>query len=183
MKRTTPLTRFRRPASGFALHLPNPERRDASDLGGVWQHVQMSSFKIVESRDLERAALVGLYASVGWSAYASDPDSLVRAIKQSSYVASAVDSAENLVGVVRAISDDVSICYIQDLLVHPAHQRAGAGRALVDRVLKRYAHVRQRVLITDDEPGQRAFYESIGFVEAGDFEPASLRAFVQITNK
>jgi hypothetical protein len=39
------------------------------------------------------------------------------------------------------------------------------------------------VLITDDEPGQRAFYESIGFVEAHDFEPASLRAFVQITNK
>ena len=161
----------------------NLQRRDASDLAGVWQHVDMSSFEIVESKDLEPGALVGLYTSVGWSAYASDPDSLVRAIKQSSYVASATDSAANLVGLVRAISDDVSICYIQDLLVHPAHQRAGVGRALVDRVLKRYAHVRQTVLITDDEPGQRAFYESIDFIEAHDFEPASLRAFVQITNK
>jgi GNAT superfamily N-acetyltransferase len=115
---------------------------------------------------------------VGWSAYASDPDSLVRAIKKSQYAASATDSRANLVGLVRAISDDVSICYIQDLLVHPAHQRAGVGRALVERVLKRYAHVRQTVLITDDEPAQRAFYESIDFVEAHDFEPASLRAFV-----
>jgi len=161
----------------------NLQRRDASDLAGVWQHVDMSSFEIVESKDLEPGAVVGLYTSVGWSAYASDPDSLVKAIKQSSYVASATDSAANLVGLVRAISDDISICYIQDLLVHPTHQRAGVGRALVDRVLKRYAHVRQTVLITDDEPGQRAFYESIDFIEAHDFEPASLRAFVQITNK
>lgn len=99
-----------------------------------------------------------------------------------SYVVSATDSAANLVGLARVISDDVSICYIQDLLVHPDHQRAGVGRALMDRALKRYVHVRQKVLITDNEPGQRAFYESIGFIESHDLEPAPLRAFLQIRN-
>ncbi|HEY8911807.1 GNAT family N-acetyltransferase [Lacisediminihabitans sp.] len=140
----------------------------------------MSNIEISESKIFSRADLVSLYASVGWGAYARDPDALVKAVEQSSYVVSATDSAENLVGLIRVISDDVSICYIQDLLVHPDHQRAGVGRALIERALTRYVHARQKVLITDDEPGQRAFYESIGFIEAHDFEPAPLRAFVQI---
>jgi hypothetical protein len=35
-------------------------------------------------------------------------------------------------------------------------------------VLEPYRDVRQKVLITDDEPAQRAFYESMGFTETGD---------------
>ncbi|WP_241989137.1 GNAT family N-acetyltransferase [Cryobacterium serini] len=98
----------------------------------------------------------------------------------SSYVVSARDSTGALVGLARAISDDVTICYLQDILVNPRHQRNGLGKALVDNVIERYVHVRQKVLLTDDEPGQRAFYESMGFVEGHDFSPTPLRAFVQI---
>ena len=43
----------------------------------------------------------------------------------------------------------------------------------------RYQHVRQFVLITDNEPGQRAFYESLGFTEGSDFRPDPVRVFVQ----
>jgi hypothetical protein len=53
------------------------------------------------------------------------------------------------------------------------------GRALVRAVLDRYSHVRQHVLLTDDEPKQRAFYESLGYAEICDVEGASLRAFVR----
>lgn len=35
------------------------------------------------------------------------------------------------------------------------------------------------VLLTDDEPGQRAFYESLGFAETRDFDDGSLRALVK----
>lgn len=42
-----------------------------------------------------------------------------------------------------------------------------------------FASVRQKVLLTDDEPGQRAFYESLGFTEIRDLDDGSLRAFVQ----
>lgn len=140
----------------------------------------MSTFALSESKHFARTDLVGLYTSVGWSAYASDPDSLVRAVEQSSYVVSARDLTGELVGLARAISDDVSICYLQDILVSPNQQRAGIGRALVEHVLERYVHVRQKVLLTDDEPGQRAFYESLGFMEGHDFSPTPLRAFVQI---
>ena len=47
----------------------------------------------------------------------------------------------------------------------PEEHRTGVGRALVERVLEIHADVRQRVLVTDAEPGQRAFYESLGFTE------------------
>ncbi|TFD27037.1 GNAT family N-acetyltransferase [Cryobacterium cryoconiti] len=140
----------------------------------------MATFAFSESKQFVGTELVGLYASVGWSVYASDPDSLVRAVEQSSYVVSARDSSGALVGLARAISDDVSICYLQDTLVSSDDQRSGIGKALVERVLERYVHVRQKVLLTDDEPGQRLFYESMGFIEGHDFGPTPLRAFVQI---
>jgi hypothetical protein len=40
-------------------------------------------------------------------------------------------------------------------------------------------HVRQHVLLTDDEPRQRAFYESLGYAEISDFGAGTLRAFVK----
>ncbi|WP_260981073.1 GNAT family N-acetyltransferase [Curtobacterium pusillum] len=122
--------------------------------------------------------LVALYGSVGWTAYTRDPDGLERAIAGSHLVLAARDDAGVLVGLARTVSDGVTIAYVQDVLVHPAHQRTGVGGMLLDAVLERTADVRQTVLTTDAEPGQRAFYESRGFVEAHDVQPAPLRSFV-----
>jgi GNAT superfamily N-acetyltransferase len=124
-----------------------------------------------------RDELVALYASVGWSAYAEDPAALVAAVENSAYVVAA-RSDGRLVGLARAVSDDVSICYVQDVLVHPGWQRRGVGRRLVQDVLSHYSHVRQRVLTTDAEPGQRAFYTSLGFTELRDVGGEGLRGFV-----
>jgi GNAT superfamily N-acetyltransferase len=76
------------------------------------------------------------------------------------------------------VSDGVTIVYVQDLLVVPEAHRSGVGGALLDAVLERYAGVHQTVLLTDAEPGQRAFYESRGFVEVHDVAPQPLRSFV-----
>jgi hypothetical protein len=35
------------------------------------------------------------------------------------------------------------------------------------------------VLITDNDPGQRAFYEALGFTEGSDFRPEPVRVFAQ----
>ena len=56
----------------------------------------------------------------------------------------------------------------------------GVGRALVGAVLDRYRSVRQKVLLTDDEPAQRALYESLGYAEIRDHDEGTLRAFVRI---
>jgi GNAT superfamily N-acetyltransferase len=124
--------------------------------------------------------LTDLYRSVGWTAYTAAPDLLERAIAGSSFVVVARRGGR-LVGLARAVSDDATICYLQDVLVRPDEQRGGVGRALVTAVLDRYAAVRQKVLLTDDEPGQRRFYESLGYAEIRDVGEGTLRAFVQFT--
>lgn len=121
--------------------------------------------------------LVHLYAAVGWTAYTKAPESLAAAISGSSFVMTARLN-DQLVGLARAVSDNATICYIQDILVDPAHQRSGLGRQMVETILGHYGDVRQKVLITDDEPGQRAFYESLGFNVAGELDPP-IHAFVK----
>jgi hypothetical protein len=46
-------------------------------------------------------------------------------------------------------------------------------------VAQRYGHVRQHVLMTDHEPGRRAFYESLGYRETRDLGDGTPRAFVR----
>jgi GNAT superfamily N-acetyltransferase len=128
--------------------------------------------------DIALDDLTDLYASVGWTAYTGAPDVLRAAVAGSSFVVVARRGGR-LVGLARALSDDATICYLQDVLVRPDEQRTGVGRALLTAVLDRYAGVRQKVLLTDDEPGQRAFYESLGYAEIRDFGPGTLRAFVR----
>lgn len=122
--------------------------------------------------------LVALYDAVGWSAYTRDPEALTASIAGSHSVLTARDDAGHLLGLVRTVSDGVTIEYVQDLLVVPTAHRSGIGGALLDAVLDHSADVRQTVLLTDDEPGQRSFYESRGFVEVHDVEPQPLRSFV-----
>jgi GNAT superfamily N-acetyltransferase len=121
--------------------------------------------------------LVALYTAVGWSTYADRPATLDRAIAGSSLVVTARRDG-TLVGLARALSDDATICYLQDVLVSPHVQRGGIGRRLIAHVLDRYAHVRQKVLLTDDETRQHAFYRSLGYTDTRDLT-TPLRAFVR----
>ena len=140
----------------------------------------MQNVDVRVAPDVALDAVLALYEAVGWTAYTRDPGTIAAGLRGASFVAGAF-SNDRLIGLVRAISDDASVCYLQDVLVHPDAQRSGVGRSLVTAVLDRYAHVRQHVLLTDDEPQQRAFYESLGYVEIRDVEGASLRAFVRFT--
>jgi GNAT superfamily N-acetyltransferase len=129
----------------------------------------------------QRSEVAELYESVGWSTYTSDPARLEAAIDASHLVLCARDrDSDALLGLARTISDGATIVYLQDLLVRPTHQRSGIGRALLAEVLARSAGIRQFVLLTDDEPGQRAFYESCGLTEAHDARPHEFRAFVRV---
>lgn len=124
------------------------------------------------------AELRALYEAVGWTTYTRDPELIGRALDASSYVVAArCDGA--LAGLARCISDDAVICYVQDVLVHPDHQRRGIGRLLIEDCLARYAHCRQKVLLTDDRADQAAFYRSLGFTRSDEVPGAVLRAFVR----
>ena len=73
-----------------------------------------------------------------------------------------------LVGLVRVVGDGASIAYVQDLLVHPDWQRRGIGARLLRDALERFARVRQFLLLADDAPAPRAFYEAMGLGPVGE---------------
>ena len=121
--------------------------------------------------------LVSLYNAVSWSAYTKDPARLAAAVRASLAVATARQDGE-LVGLARLVGDGQTIVYLQDILIRPTHQRRGIGRELFQRIFAPYSDVRQKVLITDDEASQHAFYKSMGFTETGDLD-YPIRTFVQ----
>ncbi|MCO1338773.1 GNAT family N-acetyltransferase [Kocuria polaris] len=128
---------------------------------------------------LDRDELTRLYASVGWSAYTKDPARLEAAVAASLAVVTARDDGR-LVGLARLVGDGLTIVYLQDILVAPEFQRSGIGRELFRRAFEPFEDVRQKLLLTDNEPRQIAFYESMGFTEIRDL-PHPARAFAKFS--
>ncbi|HKL47347.1 MAG TPA: GNAT family N-acetyltransferase [Candidatus Izemoplasmatales bacterium] len=102
-----------------------------------------------------------LYEKAGWTTYTKNIKKLLSGIQNSSFVCSAWVNNQ-MVGLIRVLSDDYTICYIQDLLVMDTHQKQGIGKTLVEIAIKKYANVRQ-IILTTDETGPCEFYEKIGF--------------------
>ena len=138
-----------------------------------------SSVQVVPAQDVASDALCALYDSVGWTTYTRDPVQLSAAIAGSDSVFIALEG-DTLIGLARAISDDATVAYIQDILVRPSHQGRGVGRRLLQALLDRYSHVRQKILLTDDRPQQLEFYTSMGFRNTRDLTRTPLNSFVII---
>ncbi len=137
-----------------------------------------SSASVLAVVDFDLEEVLELYRAVQWTTYTNNPPVLQAALAGSSRIVVArVDGY--LVGLARVISDGATIAYLQDVLVHPDHRRAGIGAALVRAALTPYETVRQKVLLTDDGAAQRAFYEALGYREASEHPEGPLRAFVR----
>ncbi|MBK0041437.1 MULTISPECIES: GNAT family N-acetyltransferase [unclassified Leuconostoc] len=109
--------------------------------------------------------LTKLYNSVGWFAYTNTRVNLMAAVANSLMVVSAW--ADNqLVGLVRVVGDGETIIFIQDILVDPKFQSQQVGTELMNRVLSQYPAVSQKVLLTEEAPDVRHFYEKFGFRSA-----------------
>lgn len=143
-----------------------------------------NSITLRTGHDIPFDQLVDLYNSVNWLAYTTgDAGPKLRdAIRNSSYVVTAW-SGDTLVGLARCLSDGVSICYLQDILVRPDHQRLGIGRRLLTDCLERFANVRMQVLMTDDEERQKRFYESMAYRNTRDLKSITLNAFVRMPGR
>lgn len=119
--------------------------------------IKFQSERSIASNQLER-----LYADVGWTAYTQDLAALEKAVEQSFDVLTAWHE-DQLVGLIRIISDGVSIMYIQDILVLNDYQNQGIATQLMEKILMKYDHIRQKVLLTEEAADVRHFYEKFGF--------------------
>ncbi|MDJ0664952.1 MAG: GNAT family N-acetyltransferase [Acidimicrobiia bacterium] len=138
--------------------------------------------EISDSDTVTDTELLDLYEALGWRAYTRDPASLVRAIANSTFVVTARHDGQ-LIGLARGLSDDVSIFYLQDILIRQEFQGRGIGRQLMSRCQDRYQHVRTHVLMTDDLASQFAFYRSTGWTRMQELEGPPLNIFVRFLDE
>lgn len=123
--------------------------------------------EIREYSQYNESEILNLYASVGWTAYTSDPAALKLGFQNSLLTLAAYEN-NSLVGILRCVGDGATVVLIQDILVAPQFQRKGIGSALLNAVLSRYTSVRQIQLCTDNTEKTKAFYRSCGFREYGE---------------
>lgn len=111
--------------------------------------------------------ILALYNSVGWINYTNNPEMLRNAFNNSLIILGAYDN-DNLIGIIRVIGDGYSIIYIQDILVLPQYQRRGIGSLMLKEILSLYAHVYQKILLTENQAATVSFYKKMQFIP--DFE-------------
>ena len=99
--------------------------------------------KTIEDNDLRP-----LYDAVGWISYTKQIADLGVLVANAHFVISAWHN-DQLVGIIRTVGDDVSIQYVQDILVLPDYQNEGIGSELLERVMEESKDIRQFVLMTD----------------------------------
>ena len=131
-----------------------------------------------ENQTLNAENVKALYEDDQWTLYTKDMPRLMQAIDQSLSVITAWDR-DRLVGLIRVVGDGLTIIYIQDIIVLREYQKEGIGSELMKQILAKYSDVRQKVLLTDDAPDVRQFYEKNNFRSCDQGE---LVAFVQLNN-
>ncbi|MEM8524643.1 MAG: GNAT family N-acetyltransferase [Bacteroidota bacterium] len=107
-------------------------------------------------------SILDLYQSVNWTNYTKNSIALLKGIENSLCTIGAFRE-EQLIGLIRIVGDGYTIIYIQDILVHPNHQRNGVGQELMKRALNKYSMVRQKVLLADTSDELNHFYQKMGF--------------------
>ena len=112
--------------------------------------------------------LIALYNDVGWSNYTNNTNMLQKAYDNSLLILTAWCN-EKLLGVIRIVGDGFSIIYVQDIVVLRAYQHLGIGTKLMTEAMNKYKDVYQKVLLTDNEPKTKAFYEKMGFMNCDKY--------------
>jgi ribosomal protein S18 acetylase RimI-like enzyme len=128
------------------------------------------------SQDFEK--IIKLYDNVGWSAYTENPTNLKKALENSTYLFGYFED-ENLMGIIRGLTDLISIHFIQDIIVQTNSHGNGIGTKLVEHVSEIYKDVRATVLLTDDDPSQIGFYKKLKFSNTRELEKIPLNTFVK----
>lgn len=124
---------------------------------------------LVKPLIFDKEQIKKLYVDNEWYSYTNDIESLYKGIKNSTETLAAyIDN--DLIGLIRVVSDKHTICYIQDILILKEYHRQGIGSLLMNPILDKYSNCRQILLMTDSSEKTRNFYKKIGFIsyeEAG----------------
>ena len=115
----------------------------------------------IEPRPPSVGEYLGLRRAVGWNLPTAEQ--AARAIDASAHHVVAVDGGD-VIGMARAVGDGL-YWFIGDVIVVPAHQGAGIGRALMEALVARLDGSMANLVAA---PDVAPFYERLGFVRPDD---------------
>ncbi|HMA68243.1 MAG TPA: GNAT family N-acetyltransferase [Candidatus Mcinerneyibacterium sp.] len=122
--------------------------------------------------------ILTIYEKCNWKAYTNDKERLIRAIENSDYNISVWDK-KKLIGFSRIITDNEHILYLQDILVLPGYQNMGIGSKMLKKIVEKYSHIRQKVLIADKSKLLKNFYLKNEFKLIKDYP---VNCFIRLEN-
>jgi ribosomal protein S18 acetylase RimI-like enzyme len=120
-------------------------------------------FRLTNCTEKQIIDIVSLYASAGWWKEEYDATVLPRLVESSFCFFTAQDVDGRIVGMGRALSDGVSVAYIQDLAVLPKSRGMGIGSALVSHLTAYIKNVGISSIMLMAQPGTAKFYTSCGW--------------------
>ena len=142
------------------------------------------NYSVKEIKTLEkqhRHQLLELFAEADFSEITEDTQWLADAVNNSVTAAAAFDESGRLIGFARALGDQVSDCYIQDVAVRKEFRGNGIGKALVKHVLQTLQDKNIDWVGLIATPGKAEFYRKLGFEIMPEYTP--MRLSVEKTEK
>lgn len=119
----------------------------------------------------ELARLIRLYRQAGWWTDEADNTSVVADIVSGSHCFLVARQAGTIIAMGRAISDQVSDAYIQDVTVDPVFRRQGIGSRMVSEIVARLEADGIGWIGLIAERKTHPFYQPLGFSPMADSVP------------
>lgn len=111
----------------------------------------------VNPSQVKYQGLAALYGKSGWGQEEAYTDQwLETALKNTTLFALALDEDDRLLGLVRALTDHVSVTWIAEILVDPDHRHQGIGTRLMNEIIDRTRHT---AVYTGAFVGTEGFFE------------------------
>ena len=142
------------------------------------------NYSIKEVKTLEKPhqlQLLELFAEADFAEFSEDTQWLADAVNNSVTAVAAFDESNRLIGFARALGDQVSDCYIQDVAVSKEFRGNGIGKALVKHILQSLKEKNIDWVGLIATPGKAEFYRKLGFEIMPEYTP--MRLSVEKTEK
>ena len=129
----------------------------------VKKSIDISFSRLVCCSERQIIDIIALYTCAGWWNEEYNATGIPALVERSFCFFTAQDADGCIIGMGRALSDGVSVAYIQDLAVLPKTRGMGIGSALVTHLTAYIKSAGVSSIMLMAQPGTASFYSSGGW--------------------